>query len=151
MVTYSDLFTFVIMLCAVITLVLTTLNHKKQRPCSGKVRRYFLSQCFPAARCALTNGSLVKYIICKSKLFVKLYVPGSVLGVLNNIIYLPGQPNRRQLSIRSESDRKEEMLMSTYEEFMIILATASLIVAILNLHHKKQPFCSLRKIRTAIS
>ena len=29
------------------------------------------------------------------------------------------------------------MLMSTYEEFMIILATASLIVAILNLHHKK--------------
>ena len=29
MVTYSDLFTFVIMLCAVITLVLTTLNHKK--------------------------------------------------------------------------------------------------------------------------
>ena len=60
-----------------------------------------------------------------------------MLGVLNNIIYLPGQPNRRQLSIRSESDRKEEMLMSTYEEFMIILATATLIVAILNLHHKK--------------
>nr|DAU96253.1 MAG TPA: Membrane MotB of proton-channel complex MotA/MotB [Caudoviricetes sp.] len=29
MVTYSDLFTFVIMLCAVITLVLTILNHKK--------------------------------------------------------------------------------------------------------------------------
>ena len=27
--------------------------------------------------------------------------------------------------------------MSTYEEFMIILTTASLIVAILNLHHKK--------------
>ena len=26
--------------------------------------------------------------------------------------------------------------MSTYEEFMIILATASLIVAILNLHNK---------------
>ncbi len=29
MVTYSDLFTFVIMLCAVITLVLTFFNHKK--------------------------------------------------------------------------------------------------------------------------
>ena len=29
MVTYSDLFTFVIMLCAVITLVLTISNHKK--------------------------------------------------------------------------------------------------------------------------
>lgn len=29
MVTYSDLFTFVIMLCAVITLVITTFRHKK--------------------------------------------------------------------------------------------------------------------------
>ena len=29
MVTYSDLFTFVIMLCAVITLVVTILRHKK--------------------------------------------------------------------------------------------------------------------------
>lgn len=29
MVTYSDLFTFVIMLCAVITLVVTILQHKK--------------------------------------------------------------------------------------------------------------------------
>ena len=29
MVTYSDLFTFVIMLCAVITLVVTLFRHKK--------------------------------------------------------------------------------------------------------------------------
>ena len=29
MVTYCDLFTFVIMLCAVITLVVTILRHKK--------------------------------------------------------------------------------------------------------------------------
>lgn len=29
MVTYSDLFTFVIMLCAVITLVITVFIHKK--------------------------------------------------------------------------------------------------------------------------
>ena len=29
MVTYSDLFTFVIMLCAVITLVVTIIRHKK--------------------------------------------------------------------------------------------------------------------------
>ena len=29
------------------------------------------------------------------------------------------------------------MLMTTYEEFMVILAIASLIVAILNLTHKK--------------
>ena len=31
MVTYSDLFTFVIMLCAVITLVVTLVKRKKQR------------------------------------------------------------------------------------------------------------------------
>lgn len=29
MITYSDLFTFVIMLCAVITLVVTLFTHKK--------------------------------------------------------------------------------------------------------------------------
>lgn len=29
MVTYNDLFTFVIMLCAVITLVVTIIKHKK--------------------------------------------------------------------------------------------------------------------------
>lgn len=29
MITYSELFQFVIMLCAVITLVVTILNHKK--------------------------------------------------------------------------------------------------------------------------
>lgn len=32
MVTYSDLFTFVIMLCAVITLVVTILRHKNNAP-----------------------------------------------------------------------------------------------------------------------
>ena len=41
MITYSDLFQFVIMLCAVITLVIHFIR-KKQRPRSGKVRRYFL-------------------------------------------------------------------------------------------------------------
>ena len=35
--------------------------------------------------------------------------------------------------------------MSTYEEFMIVLATASLIVSILNLKNKKQPSSSLGK------
>ena len=40
MVTYSDLFTFVIMLCAVITIVITFM-HKKERPRPGKIRRYF--------------------------------------------------------------------------------------------------------------
>lgn len=41
MVTYSDLFTFVIMLCAVITLVIN-IKRKKQRPRPGKIRRYFM-------------------------------------------------------------------------------------------------------------
>lgn len=63
MVTYSDLFTFVIMLCSVIALILAIFQNKKQRPCSGKVRRYFLQPILPAVRLHLTNGSLVKYII----------------------------------------------------------------------------------------
>lgn len=41
MVTYDELFTFVIMLCAVITLVIY-IKRKKQRPRSGKVRRCIL-------------------------------------------------------------------------------------------------------------
>ncbi len=41
MVTYSDLIQFVIMLCAVITLVVY-IARKKQRPRPGKIRRYFL-------------------------------------------------------------------------------------------------------------
>lgn len=88
MVTYSDLFTFVIMLCAVITLVLTILNHKKQHPCSGKVRCYFLNLFYPAIRCALTNGSLVKYIICQVGLFVKCEKrPCYQWERLNNVIF----------------------------------------------------------------
>lgn len=50
------------------------------------------------------------------------------------IICLPGQPVGR--STRSESCRKGEMLMSTYEEFMVLLTIALLIVAILNLRNK---------------
>lgn len=42
-VTYDDLFTFVLMLCAVITLVLT---YKKQRPHPGKVEAlFFIKYC----------------------------------------------------------------------------------------------------------
>ncbi len=40
MVTYSDLFTFVIMLCTVVTLALH-IKRKKQRPRPDKLRRYF--------------------------------------------------------------------------------------------------------------
>ena len=52
------------------------------------------------------------------------------------IICLPGQPTGRLLS-RSESCGKGGMLMSTYEEFMIILTVGLLIVAVLNLKNKK--------------
>ena len=76
MITYSELFQFVIMLCAVITLVVTLLNHKKQRPHSGKVKRYFQSITQPVARLHLAFGSLVKYIITNIFAFFnyKLYV-----------------------------------------------------------------------------
>ena len=49
--------------------------------------------------------------------------------ITENIIYLPGQPGD-VLFIRSEFAERM-MLMSTYEEFMIILTVALLIVAIL--------------------
>lgn len=55
---------------------------------------------------------------------------------LDNIIYLPGQPVER-LWFPALSLVQEGMLMSTYEEFQIILGVAMLIVAILNLTHKK--------------
>lgn len=60
------------------------------------------------------------------------------IGCLNldNIIYFTRQLGRTAFhSFRSLTEGV--VLMSTYEEFMIILATASLIVAILNLTHKK--------------
>lgn len=48
-------------------------------------------------------------------------------------------PNSRQwrLIARSEFLRKGDMLMSTYETLMVILATANLIVAILKYVSKK--------------
>ena len=64
MVTYTELFQFIIMLCAIITLVLTIDKRKKQRPCPGKIRRYsFVVNYLPAAGLHPVIGSLVKYII----------------------------------------------------------------------------------------
>ena len=93
MITYSDLFTFVIMLCAVITLVVTLFTHKKYCLPSGKLRHYFSNFCLPAARCTLANGSLVKYIIiqllpvCQSYIMPQmkikdpaLFAPGRILS-----------------------------------------------------------------------
>lgn len=52
------------------------------------------------------------------------------------IIYLFEQPGD-VLSPILKSGIQEVIIMSTYEEFMVLLATASLIVAILNFAHKK--------------
>ena len=54
----------------------------------------------------------------------------------DNIICLPGQPGDVLPPVLSFAE-KGWYLMSTYEEFMIILATASLIISILNYTHKK--------------
>ena len=41
-------------------------------------------------------------------------------------------------------------IMSTYEEFMLMIAIANLIAAILNLTHKKIAVLTLEKFKTAI-
>ena len=53
----------------------------------------------------------------------------------DNIICLPGQPGDVLSPVSSLAEGGS--LMSTYEEFMIILTTGLLIVAILNLKNKK--------------
>jgi len=53
----------------------------------------------------------------------------------DNIICLPGQPGTCSHPFRVLW--KVVIIMSTYEEFMIIIAVAGLIVAILNLKNKK--------------
>lgn len=55
---------------------------------------------------------------------------------LDNIIYLPWQ-SEDVLPIRSGSCGKEGMLMTTYEEFMVLLTFALLVVSILNMKNKK--------------
>lgn len=54
----------------------------------------------------------------------------------DNIICLTRQPVER-LRFLALSLEGRGCLMSTYEEFMVILTVALLIVAILNLKHKK--------------
>lgn len=49
-------------------------------------------------------------------------------------MYLSRQPKGVLASVLSLAERM--MIMSTYEEFMVILTIALLIVAILNLNHK---------------
>ena len=62
-------------------------------------------------------------------------ITGSSILKLDSILYPPRQPVRRLCS-RSESFREGGWLMSTYEEFMVILTAGLLIVAILNMKNK---------------
>ena len=52
------------------------------------------------------------------------------------IIYLPGQLGGRA-STYSGGLTEGVVIMSTYEEFMVIIAVAGLIVSILNMKNKK--------------
>ena len=81
--------------------------------------------------CSHLSSCLVKYIICPALKFVKPRL------ILDNIICLP----RELGDVLSPDPRPYGRgdFMSTYEEFMVIIAIASLIVSILNLTHKKQP------------
>ena len=54
---------------------------------------------------------------------------------IDNIICLPGQPGGRA-AISFRVLRKGVVLVSTYEELMVILTVGLLIVAILNLKNK---------------
>ena len=54
----------------------------------------------------------------------------------DNIICLPGEPGD-VLSPNPRPKRKVVGIMSTYEEFMVLLTIGLLIVAILNLKNKK--------------
>ena len=62
MVTYDSLFTYTMMLCAVVTLVIF-IARKKQCPRPGKIRRCFCRIFIPAAGLHPVIGSLVKHII----------------------------------------------------------------------------------------
>ncbi len=53
----------------------------------------------------------------------------------DNIICLTGQPGDVLSPVSSLAEGG--IIMSTYEEFMVILTTALLVVAILNLKNKK--------------
>ena len=64
-------------------------------------------------------------------------------------MYLPGQSGD-VLSPIPRSLRKAVIIMSTYEELSLIVSIALLIVAILNLTHKKWPSCSRQSLGTAI-
>lgn len=56
--------------------------------------------------------------------------------IFNILIYLSEQSGD-VLSPILKSGMRGVIIMSTYEEFMVLLTTASLIVAILNFAHKK--------------
>ena len=80
-------------------------------------------------------GCLVKYIIANIlKMSTAPALPERPRAGDNKIVYLPGQS--KGVLVPDPSLAERGMLMSTYEEFQIILTVALLIVAILNLKNK---------------
>ena len=73
--------------------------------------------------------SIFYYIIIKYEMRFS-----NVINSVKHKICLPGQPVERPLPVPSLAEGV--MLMTTYEEFMIILTASLLIVAILNLKNK---------------
>ena len=112
MVTYSDLFAFVTMLCSVIALVITYFSHKKQCPCSGKVRHYFLT------------------LICRRLGFVQLSV--LLLSILYQIEvfsqYIKKEP--------AAKDQLQTVILNTTLDklyFIILWSTRSIRTVVLRL------------------
>ncbi len=87
MVTYDELFSFVIMLCTIITLVITIYEHKKLRPRPGQIRRYFYKTYLPVARHYLAFGSLVKHIITQYTYKINKKITVLVLPTLRRLIH----------------------------------------------------------------
>ena len=80
-----------------------------------------------------TFALFAEYVNLKlSYLFV--LCPFDKLPRRNKVIYLPRQP--RGVLVPDPSLAERGKLMSTYEEFMVILAVAGLIISILNLKNK---------------
>lgn len=68
---------------------------------------------------------------------VAFFRPGIYTDYIYYILLYLSEQTGDVLSPILKSGMRGVIIMSTYEEFMVLLATASLIVAILNYVHKK--------------
>ena len=87
------------------------------------------------------SGSLVKHIICQPVLFVKYKTAGEPAHAPWQYNILTQTASRAAI-VPVLSLGQEGMLMTTYEEFMIIIAVTSLIVSIINMKNKQAALLS---------